>query len=112
MSGSVETLKELYGAWNRRDVDAGLALLHPDVELLTSGDFPGMSPVYTGRDQARKFYEDLAGLWERLDLSPHEYRALDDGSVPLTLYRFVGHGRGGGRPRVNAASRDCGSMGS
>jgi ketosteroid isomerase-like protein len=90
----VDVLSALYDAWNRQDVDGGVALTHPDVEFHSSGDFPGMSSVYRGREEMRGVYEDLAGLWERLELVPREYHELPDGGV-LALYTFIGHGRDG-----------------
>ena len=91
---NVDTLKRLHDTWNRRDVEDGLALLHPAVEIRTSGVFPGLGNLYSGRAEARRFYEDITGIWEKLDLEPHEYHDLG-GDRLLTLYRFVGHGRGG-----------------
>jgi ketosteroid isomerase-like protein len=102
MSEAIEVVLRLYDAWNRRDVEAGIALLHPEVELHTSGDFPGMASVYRGRDEALRFYEDLSGPWERLDMVLAEEHDLGGGRV-LTLYRFAGVGRGGITVKRDAA---------
>ena len=94
MSEAVELLRRLYEAWNRRDIDGGIAMLHPEVEIHTSGHFPGLAPLYTGCEEARQFYDDLAGAWERLDLVPSEFHDLGGGRV-LSLHHFRGVGRGG-----------------
>ena len=38
-----------YRAWNEDDLEALLAICHPEVEYHTSGVFPGLEPVYRGR---------------------------------------------------------------
>ena len=87
-------LRDLYDAWNRRDVEAGVALTHPDVEFYPSGDFPGMADVYRGRGRMRAAFDDLAGFFERLDMRVHSIRDLSDGRL-LAIYTFVGRGRDG-----------------
>ncbi len=37
-----------YDAWNRDDRDGWIELLHPEVEIHTSGVFPDLAPVYRG----------------------------------------------------------------
>jgi hypothetical protein len=34
---SAHTLTRLYDAWNRVDIDAGIGVLHPEVEIHMSG---------------------------------------------------------------------------
>ena len=41
---NVELVRQIYAAWNQGDLDAMLAVLHPEVEFVTSGAFPGRIP--------------------------------------------------------------------
>jgi ketosteroid isomerase-like protein len=46
---NVQIARENIGAFNRREIDAFLASLHPDVEWDDSDGFPGLQGVYRGR---------------------------------------------------------------
>jgi hypothetical protein len=57
-------------AWNTEDLDAWLAMCHPDVEFHTSGAFPDLDPVYRGHTGFTKFWQDMHGPWASLRLQP------------------------------------------
>ncbi len=82
-----------YEAWNRGDMDAILAIFHPDVELVTTGVFPGLDPAYRGHDGFRKFWRDFRGTWESLSIAVHELR--DCGERVVILFSFRARGRDG-----------------
>ena len=65
---NVELVRVGYEAWNRGDMDAMLAIFHPDVELVTTGVFPGLDPAYRGHDGFRKFWRDFRGTWASLSM--------------------------------------------
>ena len=95
MSANADLLRRVYDAWNRKDVEGGLALVHPEIEFHSSGEFPGLAPVYQGREGMRRFWEDLAGFWEvGLEVRSDEMTELPDGRL-LALNTFVGHAREG-----------------
>jgi ketosteroid isomerase-like protein len=80
-------------AWNRGDVDAVLALCHPEIEYHTSGDFLGLDAVYRGHEGLRKFERDFRGTWETLTVVIEElHDAADQVAV---LGTFEAHGREG-----------------
>jgi ketosteroid isomerase-like protein len=91
---TVAVVRELYDAWNRRDVAHGIELTHPDVEFHPSGEYPGLTGVYRGRERMRDVFEDLAGFFEDLTVRVDELRPLGNHGV-LVLYTFIGHGRDG-----------------
>jgi len=74
-------------------MDAILAIFHPDVEVVTSGVFPGLDPVYRGHDGYRKFWRDFSDTWESILISVHELR--DCGERVLGLIAFEARGRDG-----------------
>ena len=99
---NVEIVRVAYDAWNRGDMDAMLATLHPDVETVTTGVFPGLDRVYSGHDGFRKFWRDFRGAWESLSISVHELR--DCGERVVVLFTFKALGRDGLEVRRQAAS--------
>lgn len=57
---NVELLCRAHDAFNRRDIDACIALLHPEVVWEESGDvLPGLRGTYRGRAEVRGFIEEL-----------------------------------------------------
>ena len=90
---NVERVRKGYAAWNKRDMDAMLARLHPQVEFMTSGVFLGQDAVYSGHDGFRKFWRDFSGTWESILVSVNELR--DCGERVLALVTFEARGRDG-----------------
>ncbi|HEU4657565.1 MAG TPA: nuclear transport factor 2 family protein [Capillimicrobium sp.] len=74
----VETVKAMYAAFNRRDVDAALAYMHPDVELRPAGTAARTGrAVYRGHDGIRAYFADVARVWPGgLEVSPASFRAV------------------------------------
>jgi ketosteroid isomerase-like protein len=92
-TGGVELLERIYEAWNRRDIEAVVALMHPDLVVHLSGDFPGMPDVLHGREGVRRFFELFGEVWETLEVKPERYEDLGDRTV--ALLRFVGRAHAG-----------------
>jgi ketosteroid isomerase-like protein len=80
-------------AFNRGDMEALLAVTHPDFEFRTSGVFPDLDPIYKGHAGFKRFYDDFTGPWESFSVSVQELR--DCGECGLSLVVFEGHGRDG-----------------
>jgi len=62
-----ETILAAYDAWNRRDVDRTVELVHPDC---VARPFLGANlgaNVYRGRDGARRWFQDLHQEWESFE---------------------------------------------
>ena len=84
-------------AVNRGDGDAFLACLHPDVEWEVSDeDFTGLSGIYRGRAEARKWFEEaVVELWERLHTDVEEITEASHDRVFLCI-RISARGRASG----------------
>jgi ketosteroid isomerase-like protein len=90
MSTNSELLLAGYEAWNRDDCQAWLDLLHPDIEISTSGVFPDLAAEYRGHERAAKFWRQLREPWEpfRIDVEQIE----EEGDVVTGAVRFRGKG--------------------
>ena len=94
MSTNSELLSTAYSCWNRDDCTAWLELLHPDVEISTSGVFPDLAAVYRGHAGAVKFWRQLREPWEvfRIDAEDIE----EDGDTVIAAIRFRATGADSG----------------
>jgi ketosteroid isomerase-like protein len=90
MSTNSALLLAGYEAWNRDDRDAWLELLHPDVEIRTSGVFPDLSPVYRGHDRAAKFWRQLREPWEVFRIEVEQIE--EEGDCVTAAIRFRARG--------------------
>ena len=72
---NVEIVLKVMDAVNRRDRDAFMACLHPDVEWREeSGDpLPGLRGIYRGRAEVRAWFQEaVVELWESFDIEVEE----------------------------------------
>jgi ketosteroid isomerase-like protein len=84
-------------ATNRRDPDAFVAGLHPDVEWEESGDsFPGLRGVYRGPAEVRRWFEETFGpVWESSHTEVEELLEASNGRLMLGFLRTA-RGRASG----------------
>jgi ketosteroid isomerase-like protein len=93
MPGNLELYREGIDAWNRRDLVAVLEQTAPDFEFHTAGMFPGLEPVYRGREGLVEFWNAFVEEpWALLHVEIEDLRELDDGRV-LALLTFTGKGK-------------------
>jgi ketosteroid isomerase-like protein len=86
--------RQIFEAFNQRDVDAGLELVTEDVEFVApTGEIANEGEPYVGHAGMRKYYDDVARVWEELEVTPSEIREVDD--AILALGRVYGRGEGG-----------------
>jgi ketosteroid isomerase-like protein len=91
---NLEVVLEGVDAINRRDPDAFIACLHPDVVWEVSGDvFPGLRGIYRGHSGARNWFAEVLEVWESLHLEVEETTEARDRRVFLG---FLFTARGGG----------------
>jgi ketosteroid isomerase-like protein len=82
-------------AWNRGDLEAWLDLAAD--EWHTTGTFPGIEPVYRGREGMRAIWEYLRAPWESaasIQIDVDRVEDLDDTVLALTTLRARGHEAG------------------
>jgi ketosteroid isomerase-like protein len=89
----LELLDRVYEAWNRADVDAIVAEMHPAMVVHLSGEYPGMPDTLHGPDGVRHFFALFGEVWETLRVEVERYEDLDDRTV--ALLRFVGRSHAG-----------------
>ena len=76
-------------AFNKRDIEAYIALSDPKIECHTTMGIGGA--VYHGHDGVRRYFEDLEDAWgDEIRGEPEAYFDLGE----HTLAFYVAHGRG------------------
>jgi ketosteroid isomerase-like protein len=88
-----ELTKRGYRAWNEEDLEGLLAICHPQVEYYTSGVFPGLQPVYRGKEGIGVWWNDFHEPWSQIKVIPERIAERPDGVA--VLIRFEGTGRQG-----------------
>jgi ketosteroid isomerase-like protein len=93
---NIEVALQAVDAANRRDPDAFVACLSPDVEWEENGDVPGARVIYRGRAEVREWFEEvLAAPWERFHIEVEEITEASGGAVFSGLL-ITARGRGSG----------------
>ena len=82
-----------YRAWNEDDLEALLAICHPEVEYHSSGVFPGLQSIYEGKQGIRRWWADFHEPWKQIKVIPERIAERPDGVA--VLVRFEGTGRQG-----------------
>ena len=64
-----------YRAWNEDDLEALLAICHPEVQYRTSGVIPGLQSVYEGEAGIRRWWADFHEPWSQIKVIPERISA-------------------------------------
>ena len=91
---NVELIQRSYEAFNERDLDPVLAMMHPDFELDFSGSLGPERGVYSGADGMRKLFESYWDAFERISIEPESF--IGQGDVIIAMVRAQGRGQGSG----------------
>ena len=95
---NVEVVRELNEAFNRRDLDAFVALLSPDVVWEVNPELPGLREVYRGRAEVRDLVRELLEVGDSSSqVQLEEITDLSDGRV-LANTLLTGRGKSSGVP--------------
>jgi ketosteroid isomerase-like protein len=84
---NLEIQRRLFDALNRRDLDAYLAGMDPEVEITSR--FIGQG-TYHGHDGAREWWKDIFATLPNTSFEVVELRSVGD--RVLSIFRVVGHG--------------------
>jgi ketosteroid isomerase-like protein len=81
----IEVVKGIYAAFERRDVEAAVALVSADCELHFEGTarLAGRSEPYRGHPGMREYFGDVGRYWEDLVLHADDYRAVPGSVIVL-----------------------------
>ena len=107
MSENADLLRRAVDAYNRRDVDALLAELDPEVEWAPA--LPGMvggdAIVYRGADGIHQMFHDLFEVLDEIHFSYDDVRDLGDRVIAIGYIRTRGKASGAETrsPYVNVA---------
>jgi len=93
---NVEIVRVGVDAVNRRDPDAFIACVHPDVVWDATG-MPETRGIYRGRAQVREWFEKsfLDEVWENFHVEVEEITEAPDGRVFLGISATARGGRSG-----------------
>ena len=83
--GNADVARDLVEAVNRRDVDAFLALVRPDVAWDDREGWPGIQGVYRGRPGVRDWWERFLEVWQSVEVEIDDITEGADGSVVLEV---------------------------
>lgn len=89
---NIEVVRKMIDAVNRRDPDAFVACLTPDVAWDDSEGWPGIRRVYHGRAGVRKWWEAFMSVGEIVSAEVEE---ITEGSSGRVLLGVFGTFRGG-----------------
>jgi ketosteroid isomerase-like protein len=90
-AGDVDRIRAFYVAREGADEDAILAVLHPDIEAVTSPENPDQI-VERGYDGFERFLRRWGAVWEDYEFEPEEF--LEGGGSVLVLGRARARSRG------------------
>jgi ketosteroid isomerase-like protein len=94
---NVELAQQAFDAFNRRDLDAFLALMDAEVEAMSR--LVAMEGGYRGHDGIRHWWQNLLDAFPDYTLETVEAREL--GHLTLTTLRTRGHGADSDTPFVD-----------
>lgn len=89
-----ELVRRLFDAFNHRDIDAALPLLHADLvfQPITAA-FLNEGQPYRGHEGIRLYFEHVVEHWHKLEINPVQIRAA--GVAVVALGQTSGAGPGG-----------------
>jgi ketosteroid isomerase-like protein len=90
----LENLRAAYEAFNRRDLDALMALADPDVEVLQDASVAPDADVFRGREGAARFFATILENFEQLEFEPEEI--IDAGDQVVVVAAARGRGKASG----------------
>ncbi len=93
---NVERTYRVYDAMNRGDLEAGLALTHPEGEFIPRLLGVEGGDTYRGHDGVREWWQSIFSAFPDFNATVLEIRAAADATI--SNVRFQGRGGGSGVP--------------
>lgn len=86
----VELVEKVYRAVNEDDRSTFLALMHPEVELSTSGAYPDFESTYRGHRGASEYWDAARGVWDAFRIEIGECEPIGDQVLASVHQRVEG----------------------
>jgi ketosteroid isomerase-like protein len=86
-SGNERPVRAFAEAITRGDVEAALALCHPEIDFLSMLDVSGRR--HYGHEGIRQYFEDVASAWEEWRTEVHRVVPAADGRVAIVMTMHV-----------------------
>jgi hypothetical protein len=93
---NVDRYRRSVDAWNRGALDEWLEDITPEWEFVTAGVFPGVDPIYRGREGALKLWDTMRGPWDNQGFHFEIERIEDLGETVLALSTIRARGQKSG----------------
>jgi ketosteroid isomerase-like protein len=88
-------------AITRCDVDAALAVCHPEIEFTSVLGVDGNA--YVGHGGIRRYFDDISSAWEEWRVDVHRTALVPDGRVIIEMTMYA-RGKGSGAPLADFAA--------
>jgi ketosteroid isomerase-like protein len=76
---NIELVRRAFEAFNARDLEALLEAVHSEIEFLpVTRALANEGRPYRGHDGIRKYFRDVAEVWQELRVTPRTYVELGD----------------------------------
>ena len=89
MSELTDRLRTAYEGFGRRDIDAVLSVMDPDIEWDAS-DALAHTGVYQGHEGVTEYIGGLSAAWEEFHLNPEQFTESGDGAHVMVLGNVTG----------------------
>jgi ketosteroid isomerase-like protein len=85
LTDDLDVVKAIYAAFARRDPAGALPYLTPDCELHAAGtaEAAGSESPYRGHDGVRRYFADVAAVWDELVLHAEDFRVVPGSVIVL-----------------------------
>jgi ketosteroid isomerase-like protein len=90
----IDRIRRSYAAWNRRDIDAALEPIAPDVVWEVRAPGSDVVLAYRGHEGVRVFWRDFWEAWEEISIEAERF--VEEGDSVLCAIQFRGRGRESG----------------
>jgi ketosteroid isomerase-like protein len=92
--GNVDLVRRGFDALNARDVDAALALFHPDADFDWIESNAPYADRLSERDRVRAPLDEFFGMWDELHWTPEDVFEVEGGHV-IAVTHVLARGRDG-----------------
>jgi ketosteroid isomerase-like protein len=75
----IDVVKAVLAAFAERDLERVLELASPEIEFIAAtSDYAGRTGPYVGHEGIRRYFRDVAEVWDELRLVPTDYRVVGE----------------------------------